>query len=182
MIDAAIVLQKYIRGWLTRYHFPDLLHEIWDVRCVRRYNWAAAKIQAGWKGMSVSIHTLYGIKTCRLHIFRQVRQEIDIKRILEKKLMASSDYPLITDMELSQSSMLELEPLTSTCALHPNNSNPSGGAQPRHEFGVKQRILQLMFNRHHLLSTKQQQGVLACNQYVFICRNVKWSILFIILF
>ncbi|CAH1113277.1 unnamed protein product [Psylliodes chrysocephalus] len=48
--NAAIVIQKYVRGWLLRYHLPDKLQEFYDENCFKFYNQCAAKIQATWKG------------------------------------------------------------------------------------------------------------------------------------
>lgn len=112
-----------------------------------------------------------------MYIFHQVRQEVDVKDLLLRKLASSSDYRLLVGMELLQPTK-ELTQVPSTTAS--DNSIPNiGGVPLGHEFGIKQRILQLMYNRHHLLSTKQRQGVLTCNQYVsfdhffFNYRNAK---------
>lgn len=53
MIKAAIVLQKYIRGFLTRYYLPDVLHRKYDEKCLELYNKMATRIQCAFKGYKV---------------------------------------------------------------------------------------------------------------------------------
>ncbi|KAJ8974145.1 hypothetical protein NQ317_000825 [Molorchus minor] len=49
----ATLIQKTFRGWLVRYHLPDILHEYYDRVNLNWYNRMATKIQALYKGYTV---------------------------------------------------------------------------------------------------------------------------------
>lgn len=51
---AATIIQKWVRGWLTRWHMPEIYQKFLDERARRYYNEMAAKIQAWWRGVFVS--------------------------------------------------------------------------------------------------------------------------------
>lgn len=51
---AATAIQKVVRGWFVRYRLPDVMHEYYDQMCFDCYTNSATKIQAHWKGHSVS--------------------------------------------------------------------------------------------------------------------------------
>lgn len=52
-VQAVVTLQKYIRGWLVRYHLPDHMAECYDQICQETYHRAALVIQATWRGFQV---------------------------------------------------------------------------------------------------------------------------------
>uniref|UniRef100_A0A6P7GEC1 Spermatogenesis-associated protein 17-like n=1 Tax=Diabrotica virgifera virgifera TaxID=50390 RepID=A0A6P7GEC1_DIAVI len=53
MNAAATVIQRYCRGWLLRYHLPDIMAKVYERMCIKQYNTAAIKIQARWRGYLV---------------------------------------------------------------------------------------------------------------------------------
>lgn len=49
----ATIIQKHVKGWLVRWHLPELYAELLDLKYQRYYNQMATKIQALWRGYSV---------------------------------------------------------------------------------------------------------------------------------
>ncbi|KAJ8929280.1 hypothetical protein NQ314_018035 [Rhamnusium bicolor] len=114
----ATLIQKCVRGWLLRYHLPDILHEYYDTMCINLYNRMASKIQALWKGYTVR-------KTCSIK---------DIRARRERILQANEEMANALKEQREKNNMLQ-QKLRS------------------------EKILQVLFDRHHLLRTHQKEGI-----------------------
>ncbi|KAG5898373.1 hypothetical protein JTB14_015805 [Gonioctena quinquepunctata] len=122
---AATVIQKHVRGWLLRYHLPDMLHEYYDLKSLKLYNEMATKIQARWKGYQVR------------------RYEVCIKDVLEDRAKQ-----LEADERIRQ-----------IFTQHRESKGVSFNIEEGRRFVDK--LLAALFDRHHLLSTHQKEGVLS---------------------
>ncbi|KAL1516935.1 hypothetical protein ABEB36_000764 [Hypothenemus hampei] len=146
-MQATIVLQKYCRGWLVRCHLSKILKEFYDSLCQKQYNMAANKIQAAWKG-------------------KQVRKQYDITEVMKEKRKTIEESQALMKpgnfgYELSDTDSLK-QSIT-------NNKNSDKDLNYNNdvdetEDNLKTRILELMFDRHHLVSTEIRKGVLHCNE------------------
>ncbi|KAH1010136.1 unconventional myosin-Vc [Dendroctonus ponderosae] len=156
-LEAIIVFQKYTRGWLVRYHLPDRLHEFWDSMCLNAYSKAAAKLQAVWKGY-------------------KVRQEIDIKKIMQARKMSEHLAKNMDDSSLDSKSSNENKDTERPTIVEDLSL---GGVPLGKRKDLIQRIMELMFDRHHLLSTQIHQGVLQGSSELMeiekIIKNLPWS-------
>ncbi|CAG9764259.1 unnamed protein product [Ceutorhynchus assimilis] len=139
-LRAVIILQKYIRGWLVRYHMPDFLQEVYDRKCLNLYNKAATKIQSMWRGVLV-------------------RFEIDIKQMMkDKKLLMDKIQGLHISDSLDSQKKRDKEP-TIEETDEDEDMVGSGTLFGQNSF-LQAQIIKMMFNRHHLLSTEMRRGVL----------------------
>ncbi|XP_030755390.1 unconventional myosin-Va-like [Sitophilus oryzae] len=138
--NAAITVQRYVRGWLARYHLPDIVQEYYDKMCLRHYNNMATKIQCNWKGY-------------------MVRTEYNIKEIIREKQMSNVEKAEQKIEQKDEADEKKEESNTSNTYLF-GSDNKRRDTDMFH----KMKILEMLFDRHHLLSTTINKGVLHNNK------------------
>ncbi|XP_076264218.1 spermatogenesis-associated protein 17-like isoform X2 [Rhynchophorus ferrugineus] len=135
--SAIIKIQKYIRGWLVRYKLPDILQERYDHMCLEHYNKMATKIQACWRGILV-------------------RHEMDIKNIINKR-----ELTIDKRKSIKEEYSADTEDNSTNANQDKTNAilNGYSGMPLTNDF-YKMKIVDILFDRHHLLSTKKIKGIL----------------------
>ncbi|XP_050312340.1 uncharacterized protein LOC126747635 [Anthonomus grandis grandis] len=137
MVRAAVVFQKYTRGWLVRFHLPDMYEEYFDKISLKRYQWAATMIQKVWRGFLV-------------------RMQVNLKELMHEKKKAKCDIGMRISFEM-QSKAVEMKD-SDLDEIAKGEGLPGG-----QEILYMRSIMEMMFDRHHLLSTKLREGVLGVN-------------------
>lgn len=95
---AATMIQKHVRGWLVRWHLPELYAYLLDLKYQRYYNTMATKIQALWRGYSVGhmwrclVGTRYQKQKTRSFLCRVLRIRTEDGITDETAVILSSIY------------------------------------------------------------------------------------------
>lgn len=134
LVKAAKTMQRYIRGFLVRYKLPEMLQEHYDDSCLKLYNIMAVRIQSRWRGYWIRTY-----KVCIKDIIREKKEmqmaDEEMRKFFDEQRKLSTEGG---DIALGK----EMIAATKT--------------------NVEQ-IVEVLFERHHLLSTNRHRGVLSEN-------------------
>ncbi|XP_045466455.1 uncharacterized protein LOC123675189 [Harmonia axyridis] len=144
IVKSAIIIQKYVRGYLLRIHLHEIAASTFKEKCMRTFNTLATKIQAAWRGY-------WARKNFNIdEILNERKEEQDTQaaisdlfgKIFRSRQPGQSDYSL--DMDgVGMGEMSEEDRI----ARSASKKSPE--------------ILQSLFEKHHLLRTYQIEGVLS---------------------
>ncbi|XP_044763459.1 unconventional myosin-Va-like [Coccinella septempunctata] len=138
MIRAATTIQKYVRGHLLRLHLHEIAAKAFRRKCMSTFNRLATRIQAAWRGYWVRKN--FNIETIIAERKEELETQEAIAELFGKIFKPTAD---ISDLSLQIGDMEEEEQIAYKIA----KKSPE--------------ILRVLFDKHHLLRTRQIEGVLS---------------------